>query len=173
MSLKTELADRGVKLSELAKELGEAYGNLYTALQLEDQGAEVRHKAVTARLDKVRGWLSQTQAGEARAAASVEAVGDRDALLRRVLGWQKTPGWTVTTELELAGGKTLRCGDVLTVTGDEGSRLRYRFLRHVVNAAGAAWVDVYGPLPKKDNDWAGQHRSLRPSALGLEVVTPC
>ena len=32
MSLKSELADRGVKLADVAKELEEAYGNLYTAL---------------------------------------------------------------------------------------------------------------------------------------------
>ena len=167
MSLKTELAERGVRLSELAKELGEAYGNLYTALQLEDQGREVHHRAVLARIEKVRAWLAQERAGEARTSAAVEAGADREALLRRVKNWRTPPGWTVSTDVELASGRHLRTGDVVT-TRDGDETVRYRFLRAVFTPRGT-WLDLYGGPGLKEAH-RPRWRSLPPAALGMELA---
>ena len=160
MSLKTELEDRGVKLSVLAKELEEAYGNLYTALSLEDKGQEVRHKAVTARLDKVREWLDHSATAEARVEAAAAASGDT-ALLRKRWGSCPVPaGWTV--ELDFAG---IHCGDVVTVRTEEGPT-RWRILRKVTNAVGSTWVDAYGGTGDAKTG-TRLTRSFRPEALGL------
>ncbi len=47
--------------------------------------------------------------------------------------------WTIEQTATLAG-KTVNRGDEVHVPW-EG---RFRFLRHVTNAAGAQWVDLYG-----------------------------
>lgn len=166
MSLKSELADRGVKLADVAKELEEAYGNLYTALQLEDKGTPIKHKAVLARLEKVREWLAADHAAEARTEASVEAVGNRGALVRRTTK-RPVPAGGEALLTAVAGTREVSCGDVLTVrSGDEVSR--YRFLR-VVRTARSVWADVFGPLPTSGTSFAPAMRSLPLDRLGLEV----
>lgn len=166
MSMKSELQERGVKLSSLAKELEEAYGNLYTALQMEEAGKEVRHKAVQARIQKVRDWLDQSHADEARVASSVEAVGNRAAMAKRYGAVPNHPGWNITLAAK-AGERAVECGDVLTLM-EEGEAKRYRFLR-VVQTAVSTWADVFGPLPVKETSWTPHMRSRPLTALGLEL----
>ena len=166
MSLKDDLRDRGVKLADLAKELEEAYGNLYTALSMEAAGGEIRHKAVLARLEKVRTWLASERTAEARVAASVEGQRNSEDLRRRVAGWGVPSYWSVELDAE---DLDLHCGDVIVVR-EADQTARYRFLRRVTNHRnGASWIDVYGGTGLKD---AAEHRfrSFTPERLGLRLV---
>lgn len=169
MSLKAELADLGVKLTDLAKELEESYGNLYTALQREESGEEIRHKAVQARIQKVRDWLDADKAGAARAAAAVEDATNVGRLLNRIMQYPGSQSWVTVLNVELVGGRALKCGDVIT-TVTEGQRERWRFLRFVTAKTGKQWFDVFGPLPTSEKSMAPAIRSLTPRTLGLEVA---
>ncbi|CAB4197993.1 hypothetical protein UFOVP1519_20 [uncultured Caudovirales phage] len=159
MSLKTQLEERGVKLPELAKELNEAYANLYTCLQQEDQGQESRHKSVQDRLAKIREWLEHSETADERIEAAAATVSDADRLTRRVAKWPVQAGWTV--ELEFDG---LKCGDVIT-RRVEGRPIRWRILRRVTAPTGV-WIDVYGGAG--DNKTGDRRiRSFHPETLGL------
>lgn len=159
MSLKTDIEATGIKLSDLAKELEEAYGNLYTCLQLEDQGKEIRHKAVQARLEKVRDWLAATATSESRIEAAAESVSDRERLRKRVAKWPVQADWQVELDFGHTG-----CGDVIT-TRSEGGPIRWRVLRRITAPTGV-WIDVYGGAG--DNKTGDRRiRSFRPEALGL------
>ena len=61
MNLKEQLKLRGIKVADLAKEIGESYGNTYTALKIEAAGADIRHASVKGRLEKIRDYLGAEQ----------------------------------------------------------------------------------------------------------------
>jgi hypothetical protein len=184
MSLKDDLAARGVKVSQLAHELGEAYPNLYTALQMEHKGQEIRHKAVLTRLEAIREWLASERTAEARVEAEVQAGQDKGLFARQ----QRRPhpkGHVALVEtVTLADGTQVGCGSVLSLPGADGAKAcRYTILRLVARSGTnqVAWVDVYGgPVYSKVLDTGPDReyktRSLTPAQLGLsaelaEIVT--
>lgn len=60
MSLKQDLLDAGVNLSDMAREThfeGENYPNLYEVLRKEERGMEIKSASQVARLEKLRAYL--------------------------------------------------------------------------------------------------------------------
>lgn len=168
MSLKTTIEERGVKLADLAKEIEEAYGNVYTALKMEAAGGEIKSKSVNRRLQLIRDWLSSSVEAEERTANSVEGKGNRDALWARVQGIPGIgpKGQTKHRTAKKIKGGEISCGDVLTIQED-GETVRLKFLAFVVSEDHGEWVDVYGG-PGLGEKCFPRYRSLRPEILGLE-----
>lgn len=52
--------------------------------------------------------------------------------------------WTVSTEIQINGRK-VTVGTEMKIKGERG---RFRFMKHVINADGVEWIDVWGG-PKK------------------------
>lgn len=65
-------------------------------------------------------------------------------------------GWTVSTEYRV-NGRVLEPGTEVSITGERG---RFRFVRHVINASGAEWLDVVGGANK-----VTMYRSFRPERV--------
>jgi hypothetical protein len=52
--------------------------------------------------------------------------------------------WTVSTEIQI-NGRNVTVGTEMKIKGERG---RFRFMKHVTNADGVEWIDVWGG-PKK------------------------
>jgi hypothetical protein len=64
--------------------------------------------------------------------------------------------WVISTELQV-NGRHICPGTELKISGEPG---RFRFVRHVVNGAGNAWVDVVGGIKGHEIT-----RSFRPERI--------
>lgn len=65
-------------------------------------------------------------------------------------------GWVISTEYRV-NGRVLEPGTEVSITGERG---RFRFVRHVINASGAEWLDVVGGTNK-----VTMTRSFRPERV--------
>ena len=65
-------------------------------------------------------------------------------------------GWIISTEYR-ANGRVLEPGTEVSITGERG---RFRFVRHVISASGAEWIDVVGGANK-----VTMYRSFRPDRV--------
>jgi cytochrome c biogenesis factor len=158
-TLKSQLAEAGVSISNLSAAIAESYGNTYTALTLEAKGETPRHSAVRARIEKIREYLGQQGEAQARVVAAVRGTDEAVAATRARYERQvKLRADHVVTELEWEGGS---CGDVLVGTGTEGP-CTWTFLGRVTNTkANATWYDVSEMLGVWDKDGKRYRRSFR------------
>lgn len=170
MSLKDDLKLRGIKVADLAKDIEESYGNTYTALKMEAGGVEIRHKAVAARLEKIREYLGAEARAEERQFAEVESRTDgrmRERQRRRPVPEGHVAVLDLTIgDREIGPGSLVLLGDAFeTETLPAG---RYVFLRAVAHAETGAVreVDLYGG-PGAGDKWFPRHRTLRPAAVGF------
>jgi hypothetical protein len=169
MKMMEELKVRGVKVADLAAQIQESYGNTYTALKMDRDDAEVRHKSVKQRLEKIREFLGSEQRQSQRLAAQVTSKKDErlDARQRR-----RVPPYDHVGVFDLdVGGVSVQPGSTVIISRyyatdflDAGV---YTFLRATAKPDGTIVnVDLYGGSGKGKTRYAA-HRTLLPEAIGF------
>jgi hypothetical protein len=169
MKMMEELKVRGVKVADLAVAINESYGNTYTALKMDRDGKDIRHKAVIARLEKIRDFLGQEAQTEERLASQVDSKKDRNLDTRQ----RRRPvpdGHTGVFEL-VVGGVRVQVGSSILLSSFYATEQlpsgTYTFLRAVADEAGTITeVDIYGG-PGHGEKWFPRFRTVRPEAIGF------
>lgn len=168
MTLKEQLKLRGIKVADLATEIGESYGNTYTALKMEAAGAEIRHKSVQQRLEKIRDYLGAEQQHEERMA---ETSGRKDEAMDKRQRRRPVPAGRVGIYELNRGGVTVQVGSKVLLSEHFATELvpagLYLFLRATADEDGnVVDVDLYGG-PGSGEKWFARHRTLLPSQCGF------
>ena len=168
MNLKEQLKLRGIKVADLAKEIGESYGNTYTALKIEAAGADIRHASVKGRLEKIRDYLGAEQQHEERMA---ETSGGKNVHLDARQRARPVPDGLVGIYEIDRGGVTVQVGSKVLLSEHFATEHLpaglYIFLRATADKDGyLVDVDLYGG-PGSGEKWFARHRTLIPSACGF------
>lgn len=164
MSLKSTLKDMGVKLQDVAKEIGLTYDQLYSTLESES-GGNVTRQVTKDRVELVNQWITSHKEMVTRVEKASEGKDDFTAQLlsREMKSWDlaiknnRMPNITRVFEFE-----GFSCGQMVSVETRDGDKVRVRILSMDTHTDGRQWVNAFGG--KKGEE---QYITLDPVSLGI------
>jgi hypothetical protein len=191
MSLKQDLLDAGVNLSDMARDMpDENYPNLYEVLRKEERGMDIKSRAQVERLEKLRAYLAGVLDGTVTAVHAEEQEPEYDEAGKlvevgdkwRIMQAQTRPvpeGKVLVRHNIRIKGKLCGPGVIVSLSQAHGPLEAgdYMFLRALAKADEPdipVEIELYGGpgyLRAKKCDktgypkWFAKHRSVRPECF--------
>lgn len=194
MSLKQDLLDAGVNLSDMARDIpDENYPNLYEVLRKEERGMPIKPgSAQEARLEKLKAYLSGVLDGSVGVIRAEEQELDEDGRIVevgnpewiRIMSTRKVPrGMIYIREPIRIKGKLCGPGTVINLSQAHGplEAGNYMFMRAFARPEDPTVpveIDLYGGQgylrAKTDKDgwpkWFASHRTVKPEIFSRPRV---
>lgn len=189
MSLKQDLLDAGVNLSDMARDMpDENYPNLYEVLRKEERGMEIKSAKQVARLEKLKAYLLGVHDGTVQTVHAEEydetgadgkplEVGSPE-MIRKHTTRPVPRGLILIRDPIRIKGRLCGPGTIINLTQGHGplEAGTYQFLRALADPSDPAVpveIDLYGGRSylsaKTDKDgwpkWHATYRTVRPDAF--------